>query len=324
MLSYLMKATIVLIAVFCAACTENASEEKSAKTEQQAVEALLKEIDTVNGQCKGGSGDDPKTMDACNKREEKMQEAERRGWCWGPQAAASSEKHWIRCIDYKTALMQQRVASCKSSEVSALNRLKNKIASEKIYSSWIDAKCLAFEVEACDSEVIDIGIHEIHGNGCKGDPQTRPKLDNFRVHVNSDQIEWYDLMADDYVSFENIHAQFASAQPRENFLENINKTWSYKPFSIISTRNNKRMNDVYIANTFLCKMPVATLQATMELLQNYDVVSSSKTDGTLTVTSFRGIQEEKAVIVSLAIDEQSEPRLVMYILVDGMPALSCQ
>ena len=61
----------------------------------------------------------------------------------------------------------------------------------------------------------------------------------------------------------------------------------------------------------------------MELLQNYDLVDTSKTDGTLTVTSFRGVQQGKRVTVSLAVDEQSRPRIVRYILVDGMPALNC-
>ncbi|WP_157281232.1 hypothetical protein [Methyloversatilis universalis] len=110
----------------------------------------------------------------------------------------------------------------------------------------------------------------------------------------------------------------------EAFPSYVTKTWSYKPFSILSTRQDKRMSDAYIANSFLCKTPTETLQATMDLLRNYDLVDTSKTDGTLTVTSFRGLQDGKNVTVSLAVDEQSNPRVVRYILVDGMPALNCQ
>lgn len=84
------------------------------------------------------------------------------------------------------------------------------------------------------------------------------------------------------------------------------------------------MDDVHIAKTFLCRTPTATLEATTDLFKNYDVIGSSKTDGTLTVTSFRGIQQGEKITVSLAVDEQSEPRLVRYILIDGIPALSCQ
>lgn len=108
------------------------------------------------------------------------------------------------------------------------------------------------------------------------------------------------------------------------FPSNVKKTSSYKSFSILSTRQGKQMSDAYIANTFLCKSPSETMQLTMNLLQNYDLVDTSKTDGTLTITSFRGIQHGKNVIVSLAVDEQSNPRLVKYILVDGIPALNCQ
>lgn len=102
------------------------------------------------------------------------------------------------------------------------------------------------------------------------------------------------------------------------------KTQTYKPFSISSAQKYKHMSDIYIANAFLCKTPTETVQATMDLLQNYNLIDTSKTDGTLTVTSFRGLQHGKNVTVSLAVDEQSNPRVVRYILVDGIPALSCQ
>lgn len=113
------------------------------------------------------------------------------------------------------------------------------------------------------------------------------------------------------------------SKPAESFPSNVKKTWSYKPFSILSSKLGKEMSDSYIANKFVCKTPTETLQESMELLQNYDLVDTSKTDGTLTVTSFRGMQQGKRVTVSLAVDEQSRPRIVRYILVDGMPALNC-
>lgn len=112
--------------------------------------------------------------------------------------------------------------------------------------------------------------------------------------------------------------------PMEVFPNNVNKTSTYKPFSILSTQQGKQLSDTYIANVFLCKTPTETLQATMDLIQNYDLVGTSKTDGTLTVTSFRGVQQGRNVTVALAVDEQSKPRLVRYILVDGMPALNCR
>lgn len=84
------------------------------------------------------------------------------------------------------------------------------------------------------------------------------------------------------------------------------------------------MSDVYIANKFVCKTPMETLKESMNLLQDYDLVDSSNGDGTLTLISFKGIQEGKSVVISLAVDEQSNPRVVRYVLVEGMPALNCQ
>lgn len=114
-----------------------------------------------------------------------------------------------------------------------------------------------------------------------------------------------------------------SKKAEEPFPNNVKTTWSYKPFAILSSKLGKEMSDVSIAKKFVCKSPTETLQESMELLQNYDLVDTSKTDGTLTITSFRGVQQGKRVTVSLAVDEQSRPRIVRYILVDGMPALNC-
>ena len=119
-------------------------------------------------------------------------------------------------------------------------------------------------------------------------------------------------------------AKQAASTTVKDFPSYVIKTWSYKPFLILSTPLGLQMSDSYIANTFLCKTPTETLQATMDLLRNYDLTGTSKTDGALTTTSFKGIQQGGNVTVSLAVDEQSNPRIVRYILVDGAPALSCQ
>lgn len=108
------------------------------------------------------------------------------------------------------------------------------------------------------------------------------------------------------------------------FPTRVKKHESYKPFTITSSKLGKEMSDVYIANKFLCKTPMEVLQETMNLLKNYDLVDSSNGDGTLTITSFSGMQQAKNVVVSLAIDEHSNPRIVRYILVEGIPALYCQ
>lgn len=61
--------------------------------------ASIKEVESLNAQCRGGSGDSPKTMMACEKRDKLMSKVEKLGWCWGSANANASgaEKHWIKC-----------------------------------------------------------------------------------------------------------------------------------------------------------------------------------------------------------------------------------
>ena len=61
------------------------------------VPPLLGEIDQANSKCRGMPGDSTEGMVACEKRDRLMQEAEKAGWCWGPQESFGYERHWIQC-----------------------------------------------------------------------------------------------------------------------------------------------------------------------------------------------------------------------------------
>lgn len=100
------------------------------------------------------------------------------------------------------------------------------------------------------------------------------------------------------------------------------KSWAYKPFSVTSTSLKKEMGDDYIAEKLMCKTPVATMQETMDLFQNYDLVGTDKTDGTVTLTTFRGKQEGRPVNVVFAVEAST--KLLRYVWVGGKPALHCQ
>lgn len=116
----------------------------------------------------------------------------------------------------------------------------------------------------------------------------------------------------------------SDASENTSMTEQVEKTASYKPFSILSSEHNTKMTDTVIANKFMCKTPTETLQDTLELMKDYDLVGSDKTDGTMTLTSFRGEQDGRPVTVSLAVDETSSPRITRYLLVDGLPAIGCK
>lgn len=63
------------------------------------IQPLIQEIDQANSKCRGLSGDSTEGIAACEKRDRLMQEAEKTGWCWGPQGGYGYEQHWIQCSE---------------------------------------------------------------------------------------------------------------------------------------------------------------------------------------------------------------------------------
>jgi hypothetical protein len=61
------------------------------------VQKLMSQQEKFNEQCRGGSGDNPKTIAACKDRDKLYQEIVKAGWCWGPDDAFGYQKHWVRC-----------------------------------------------------------------------------------------------------------------------------------------------------------------------------------------------------------------------------------
>lgn len=52
----------------------------------------------LNERCRGGSGDDPATMDACGRRDALLPEVEHQGYCWGNASDQSeADSRWRRC-----------------------------------------------------------------------------------------------------------------------------------------------------------------------------------------------------------------------------------
>ena len=66
---------------------------------QRAIPPLIQEIEQTNDNCRDLPGDSTEGIAACEKRDRLMQEAEKTGWCWGPQEAYGYEKHWIQCSE---------------------------------------------------------------------------------------------------------------------------------------------------------------------------------------------------------------------------------
>ncbi len=62
-----------------------------------AEKKLIKRADELNESCRGGSGDEEKTMRACDVRDKLMQDMEAKNICWGPQSAIGADQRWMRC-----------------------------------------------------------------------------------------------------------------------------------------------------------------------------------------------------------------------------------
>jgi hypothetical protein len=51
----------------------------------------------ANEQCRGGSGDDQTTMDACDERGAYAKRLDQLGWCYGKHNQSGYQMKWHRC-----------------------------------------------------------------------------------------------------------------------------------------------------------------------------------------------------------------------------------
>lgn len=58
---------------------------------------LLSIHGTLNGMCRGWSGDDPHTQEVCDLRESVGAALKRRGYCFGRAGEPGARKVWHRC-----------------------------------------------------------------------------------------------------------------------------------------------------------------------------------------------------------------------------------
>ncbi|MFC3690862.1 hypothetical protein [Chenggangzhangella methanolivorans] len=84
-----------LVAAACFAIALLAPADASARSD--AFEALIAQWTDLNSACRGGSGDDPKTMKACDERETIGARLKKGGWCYGRPGDAGYQRNWIRC-----------------------------------------------------------------------------------------------------------------------------------------------------------------------------------------------------------------------------------
>lgn len=115
------------------------------KSPSAEVIKLMRQEDQLNSQCRGGSGDAPATMAACEKRENILAKIKSQGWCWGTGGQFGYERDWTKCEPQaalakpawcKNSKQPHEVAICSDRQLS---RNENNIL--EMYSAY--AKLLA-------------------------------------------------------------------------------------------------------------------------------------------------------------------------------------
>ncbi|KQO56755.1 hypothetical protein ASF22_09505 [Methylobacterium sp. Leaf87] len=60
---------------------------------------LLQDWAALNAACRGGRGGDPRTLDACARRDVVDRRLIAEGWCYGRPGDAGFQRAWRRCTD---------------------------------------------------------------------------------------------------------------------------------------------------------------------------------------------------------------------------------
>ncbi len=88
-----------------------------------------------------------------------------------------------------------------TSEADAVNVLMQRINKSQVYAPWLKPGCSAVFTETKTAKFYEFAIHENHTENCKGDPNTSPVIDRFRVSRINNTVLWYDVMNDKYLPF---------------------------------------------------------------------------------------------------------------------------
>lgn len=98
------------------------------------------------------------------------------------------------------------------------------------------------------------------------------------------------------------------------------KSWGYSPFVITSQKLGKEISDQYIMDNLMCKPTTDNLAVFMELVRDYDLLSTEPRDG-MTFTIFAGKQGGNDATVMFAVDSSNQ--VLSYVWVNAVPNLHC-
>ena len=91
---------VLLIAgviVFADGAYKTTEQERNPTSAQSNVDKLIESVEKLNAKCRGGRGDSPSTMFACEARDKTIGELGELGWCYGPDSEIQANKRWLAC-----------------------------------------------------------------------------------------------------------------------------------------------------------------------------------------------------------------------------------
>lgn len=88
-------------------------------------------------------------------------------------------------------------------EKESLTLLTKTITRDALYDSFTTSQCLSFSTNEITKESFIISVYEIHDNDCKGDPNTQPRVDTFKVMRQTKNIFHYDVREDSYFPYDS-------------------------------------------------------------------------------------------------------------------------
>ena len=90
------------------------------------VRDLIQKADLEDDDCRGASGDDPNTTQACARRDSISTELGQLGWCWSG-GKIEAEAHWLRCSDpeYQSERQQSAIATDAMTESNGVAQTGN-------------------------------------------------------------------------------------------------------------------------------------------------------------------------------------------------------
>jgi hypothetical protein len=89
-----MKKIILIVGLLVAFSASGKDHRSNA---QKQIDVLIAQEEELNHKCRGGSGDEPATMKACDERDAIVEKLKTKGWCWGHDGQVEFKKQWEKC-----------------------------------------------------------------------------------------------------------------------------------------------------------------------------------------------------------------------------------